>query len=78
MQWAIGRRMGVDLQQQDTPTRVVVNVVAIMIGVILKLLVDKALVTNADLTAAFGAARDSEAYGYEPVQPAPVDTNPPL
>lgn len=63
-----GRKMGTDVAVADKATRVAVYSPLAVLAVIVKLLVDRAVITDADLAAAF-AAMDGTAWDDEPREP---------
>ncbi len=68
-QRVIGRKLGSDVGRVDKQTRVLVLSIDVIIAVIVKVLVDKGVVTDAELLAALDAARD-DIYADEPTEPA--------
>lgn len=68
VQRAIARKMGMTLAQESKGVRVLVKSTSIVIGVLMKLLVDKAVLTNAELTGAFAFVND-DTYPDEPIVP---------
>ncbi len=65
----IARKMGMDLASGGLQDRVPVLVCDVMIGVVLKALVDKGLVTDAELSAALAAVA-ADNYDQQPDNPA--------
>lgn len=71
----VGRKMGVDFGGSSKELRVLVRVVAGTFAVLIKLLVDKGLLTDAEIAAALTASA-GDPYTDEPVDP-PTDLPPP-
>lgn len=69
-QLAIASKMGVTISAEGKPTRAVVKSSSIVMGVLMKLLVDKGLLTNAELSDAFAFVQADE-YLDEPVDAPP-------
>ena len=67
-QRAIAAKMGVVLDTEAKGIRVVLKCTSVIFGVLMKLLVDKGLLTNADLTDAFAFVQ-SDSYPDEPIDP---------
>lgn len=67
-QTVIARKLGCDINQSDKKTRVVNLALIVLIAVLVKTLVDKGVITDADLAATLDAARD-DAYDDEPIDP---------
>lgn len=68
IQKAIALKMGIYVAGESKQVRVVLKSTSIVFGVLMKLLVDKGLLTNAELTAAFDFV-GGDAYDDEPVVP---------
>ncbi len=66
---AVAAKQGGGLAGAPKATRVVINTVALVVGVLCKLLVDKGVVTDAELADAFGVVQ-ADAYADEPAEPA--------
>jgi hypothetical protein len=64
----LGRAMGVDLGSMPKETRVLVKATCAILGTLLKVLVDRNVVTDAQLEAGYAAA-EVELYPDEPVDP---------
>lgn len=64
----VARKFGFDPELSDKPTRVLVRTLMVVLGVVVKLLVDKGVFTDQELLAAFDTAAD-DAYPDEPVEP---------
>lgn len=62
----IARKLGSDIATADKQTRVVNLAILILLAVVIKLLVDKAVLTDAELTATLNAARD-DTWPEEPI-----------
>lgn len=69
----IARKMGLAVDSADKTLRIVASVVAVVIGVLCKVLVDKGLVTDQELQAALDAAA-ADNYPEEPSEPAPPES----
>lgn len=67
----IARKFGCDISQADKQVRVLNLSVLALIAVVVKALVDKGVITDAELMAVMDAARD-DAYQDEPVEPSPL------
>lgn len=67
----IARKFGVDLSQADKQTRVLNLAFLALLAVVVKTLVDKGVITDADLTATLNAARD-DTYEDQPIEPPPT------
>lgn len=65
---AVAFKMGHDLTETQKSDRVLVNSLGLTVAVLMKLLVDKGIVTNAELSAAFDFVRD-DGYDDEPSLP---------
>lgn len=65
---ALGRTMGVDPASMPKELRVLVKASCAILGVLLKVLVDRNVVTDAQLEAGYAAA-EVELYPDEPVDP---------
>jgi hypothetical protein len=68
-------RFGVDLQRSQIEIRALAAVTAAMFALLLKILVDKGLITNEDIQTAWVEAR-GEDWDLEPVEPTPEDVTP--
>lgn len=66
----IARKLGYDLASGPLEQRVPVLVCDVMIAVVLKALVDKGVVTDAELVAALNSVRD-DTYDTQPTDPIP-------
>jgi hypothetical protein len=69
-QTVIARKLGSDVSRSDKQTRVVNLSVLTLLATVIKTLVDKGVITDAELLATLDAARD-DAYTDEPVEPPP-------
>lgn len=69
----IARKMGLYVDSSDKTLRVVASAVAVPIGVLAKVLVDKGVVTDAELQAALNAAAADD-YPEEPNDPPPPES----
>ena len=67
-QQSIAMKYGADVTRTSKTTRVAIKSVLVLLAVVVKTLVDKGVVTDAELTATLDAARD-DAYDDEPVDP---------
>lgn len=67
-QQAIAMKYGADVTRTSKTTRVAIKSVLVLLAVVVKTLVDKGVVTDAELTATLDAARD-DTYDDEPVEP---------
>ena len=67
-QQIIAMKYGTDLTRTSKGTRVAIKSVLVLLAIVIKTLVDKGVVTDAELTATLDAARD-DAYDDEPVDP---------
>lgn len=67
-QQVIAMKYGADITRTSKTTRVAVRSVLVLLAVVIKTLVDKGVITDAELTATLDAARD-DAYDDEPVDP---------
>ena len=65
---ALGRAMGVDLASSSKEARVLIKATCAILGVLLKVLVDRGVLTDAQLEAGYAAA-EAELYPDEPVNP---------
>ena len=70
-QQVIAMKYGADLNRTSKTTRVAIKSVLVLLAIVIKTLVDKGVVTDAELTATLDAARD-DAYPDEPVDPPPT------
>lgn len=69
---AIAAKMGLQLEMASKDQRITVRSLLLIIAVLMKLLVDKGVLTNAELTGAFAFIRD-DTYPDEPVdRPEPT------
>lgn len=68
IQKAIALKMGVDVRGEPKGVRVMLQSTLVIICVLVKLLVDKGVFTNAEVTAAFDFVRDDD-YPDEPLYP---------
>lgn len=76
-QWDIAKRLGADISATDQQTRIALLSNLSVQAVLIKLLVDKGIVTDAELLTAVNALRSSPWQPpREPPQPAPWDTTP--
>lgn len=64
----LAKRLGADLGRADKPTRVLNMANLILAGIIIKVLVDKGVVTNADILSGIASARD-EVWDDLSIQP---------
>jgi hypothetical protein len=64
----IARKLGSDIAGADKGTRVVNLAILILLAVVIKVLVDKNLITDAELLAALNQARD-DTWPEEPLEP---------
>lgn len=71
-QRAIARKFGCDVYATDKQTRVAILSVLCLLAVLIKTLVDKGLITDAELKATLDAAA-ADAYPDEPTEPPPLD-----
>jgi hypothetical protein len=71
----IAKKLGCDIRQADKPTRVLNLAMLVMLAVVVKTLVDKGVVTDADLLATMDTARD-DAYNDQPTEPPPPEPDP--
>jgi len=71
-QTIIAKKFGADLTGADKQTRVLNLALLVLIAVLIKTLVDKGLITDAELNATLNAARD-DAYPDEPLKPPPIE-----
>lgn len=71
-QAVIARKFGTDITQTDKPNRVQNLALVALVAVLIKTLVDKGLITDAELTATLNAARD-DTYADEPISPPPPE-----
>jgi hypothetical protein len=67
----IAVKYGCDIARADKQTRVVNLSILALLAVIVKALVDKGVITDAELTATLNAARD-DVYDDEPVESPPL------
>ena len=70
----VGRAMGEDVGIQDRSLRITLNLVMGMVCVLIKLLVDKGLITDADITVAFTTFNNSPASYPDVPDPTPINT----
>lgn len=71
-------RFGFDLRRSSVELRGLAALTAAEFAVLLKLFVDKGIVTEAEVQAAFLDARDNNAWDVEPITPVvPSDPPPP-
>jgi hypothetical protein len=69
----VGKSMGCDISRETLQLRIILNLVMGMVCVLLKLLVDNAVITDAQVQAAFGAfMADPTSYPDVPVPPDPI------
>lgn len=66
-QQVVAKRMGVDLSRADKPTRVVNYSLLVVASLLGKVLVDKGIVTNAELLAGLNGVED--AFDDFPIEP---------
>jgi hypothetical protein len=71
-QIVIARKFGCDIAQADKQTRVLNLSVLALLAVVIKTLVDKGVITDAELLATLDAARD-DTYPDEPMEPPPEE-----
>jgi hypothetical protein len=64
----IGAKLGVSLARETKPIRVLGIAESVDFGVLIKLLIDKGVLTNAELDAALAAA-EADLYDNEPLEP---------
>jgi len=69
MSRTVSVKFGVDLKEADQNTRALVAIVGAMFAMLLKLLVDKGVITDDDIQAAWVDARDNNQWDPEPAQP---------
>ncbi|HET6214915.1 MAG TPA: hypothetical protein VFE14_18755 [Micromonosporaceae bacterium] len=67
-QAVIARKLGADIGQVDKQTRVQNVATLVLIAAVIKTLVDKGVITDAELLATLNAARD-DVYTDEPAEP---------
>jgi hypothetical protein len=67
-QAVIARKLGSDIGQVDKQTRVQNLSLLVLLAAVIKTLVDKGVMTDAEILATLNAARD-DVYTDEPVQP---------
>jgi hypothetical protein len=67
-QQVIARKFGTNPRGADKQTRAINQSILVLLAVLIKALVDKGVVTDAELTAVLNNARD-DFYDDEPVQP---------
>jgi hypothetical protein len=65
---AVARKMGVHFAGSDMPTRVMIRVILGLFATLIKLLVDKGVITDAEVQAALTAAT-GDVYTEEPAEP---------
>lgn len=65
-QTVIARKMGVDITKATKVQRVLNLSQTVLVAVVVKTLVDKGVITDAELNATLNAARD-DAYNDEPI-----------
>lgn len=70
----ISRKFGIDLRASDQNTRAVMAVVGAQSAMLLKLLVDKGVITDADIQQAWQTAK---AEDWQPELPTPDPEDPP-
>lgn len=68
---AIARKFGADVSRAGKSARVLNLSLLCLLAVLIKTLVDKGVLTDAELVATLDAARD-DAYPDEPVEPPPL------
>jgi hypothetical protein len=69
-QVVIARKLGSDVSRSDKQTRVLNLSVLTLLATVIKTLVDKGVITDAELLATLDTARDG-AYADEPAEPPP-------
>lgn len=67
-QRALAKRLGTDLGRADKPTRVLNTANLILAAIIIKVLVDKGVITNQDLAAGLATAQ-AEVWDDLPTEP---------
>jgi hypothetical protein len=70
-QAVIARKLGSDIGQVDKQTRVANLSLLVLLAAVIKTLVDKGVITDAELLATLNAARD-DTYADEPLNPPEV------
>jgi hypothetical protein len=70
-QAVIARKLGSDIGQVDKQTRVANLSLLVLLAAVIKTLVDKGIITDAELLATLNAARD-DTYADEPLNPPEV------
>ena len=68
-QQIIAIKYGADINRTSKTTRVAIKSVLVLLAIVVKTLVDKGVITDAELTATLDAAKD-DAYDDEPLEPA--------
>lgn len=71
-QIVIARKFGTDVTRIDMQARVLNLALLALLAVLIKTLVDKGLITDAELTATLNAARD-DGYDRESGEPPPLN-----
>lgn len=66
------QKFGVDVSTSDSRTRTMIVSEDVMLGTLMKILVDKGLITNAELTAAYTAVTNAT---FPPLPPEVVVTS---
>lgn len=69
-QEVIARKLGCDITRSGKSDRVQQLADLVLLAVLIKTLVDKGVITDAELIATLNAARD-DAYDDEPIEPPP-------
>lgn len=75
-QIAVARRLGMDIPGAQLELRIIINIVNVSIGVLVRTLVLKGVITDADLVAVLDAST-SEPYTAEPVSSVIYEPPPP-
>lgn len=70
-QRTIAVKFGADLSRADKQTRVLDRSLLVLLATVIKTLVDKGVLTDAELLATLDTARDA-AYADEPIEPPPA------
>lgn len=71
MSRAMSTRFGVDLRMAGVETRAALAVTGAANAMLLKLLVDKGIITDAEIQAAYLDAKNNNVWDQEPVDPDP-------
>ena len=67
-QQVIATKYGADITRTSKANRAAIKSLLVLLAIVIKTLVDKGVVTDAELNATLDAARD-DAYDDEPVEP---------